>query len=389
LATEVTLQRHAAFDRITTGQPYEAAIDLVTQMAAYPSENRYMADIAGGNMHLLLFTMGWLLTDDQLHFFMTDVLKPKENELHRLIDSIYRLVNPLEEQEYYAYLSTLDELTYSENHYVAVVALYASSNPYISRDMHVGPENRRRMASEYPDLRATTSALRLPIFWLRNAPDRAAMLAQLGRRGEDWFPEAEDTKNLFRNDPLRTNAMELLPPLSSQNGSVYVAGVKRLGEVMNSADDWLDRYAYLRLLEPHVAPKEASRENRDVALAAVEKLSQKSFDEAGNVTVVTPDITRAWKIIAKDARRERDFEKAKRFVELLLTNQKRPVEPFERSLFEETMLDYSKYAERLKEMKQYSEAAEAFTRLANFYPNSAVQTKFLVEASDCMAEASR
>jgi len=388
-ATETMLQRHAAFDMVTAGQPYEAARTLVKQMEAYPPGERQMADVAGGNMHLLLFIIGWLLTEDQRHAFLTEELNTEDSELHRLVESIYRLVNPLEEQQYYDYLNRLDELAHSRNHYVAVVALYASSNPYISRDMLIGPRNRRRLAIEYPDLRATTCALRLPILWLRNAPSRAAMLAQLGRRGTDWFPEFDETNALFRANPFRDKVMELLPPLSHQDAFVYVRGVEALGAAMNAADDWLDRYAYLRLLEPHVAPRAYSSGNRGAALKAIEELAQRALDASGNVTEVTPDITRAWKIIAKDARREAEVEKAKHYVELLLTNQKRPVEPFERSLYEETMLDYSKYAERLRQLRRYAEAAEAYTRLANFYPNSAIQTEFLSEAAECTAEAAK
>jgi len=365
-------RRHRAFRTMTAGYPMEAASDLLNAIRALPTDDPTMVDMASGNLQLLIFDINFLMTEQMRDEFFANVLDTKEREIDAFVVTLHEASIQKTVKELEDYLLRLWKYAQSPNEFIAPIALYLLSNPYYSQDTEAGMVAANQMAARYPHLEATRNMLALPMYDRKSRPDMVGEWIR-AYKGKERVPgKARDRetsgaeKMIAAQDTFISKVEPMVDDLSrSESKHRGVEGLTALIEDEN--EDWRDRYSYIRMLEPEMkAPPGGA------GAQGYWKRIKPTMEVLANRAELTPDVYRARVLLCDVAGAAGQFDEAAYWAERILTEQERLYEHPERILYEEAVKSYIEFAEALEKWHHIEDAARAYERLAEYYPNSAV-----------------
>lgn len=370
--SEFRNQRHEAFRMITAGYPMEAANELLLTIRSLPPDDPALVDTASGNLQLLIFDINFLMTDPMREQFFTKTLNTEKSEIDSFIVTLHEASIQKSVKELEDFLARLWKYSQSSNDFIAAIALYLLSNPYYSQDTEAGMVAANEMATRYPNLEATRNMLSLPIYYRKSRPDMAGEWIRAYQSKEKVPGKARDRqasateKSLAAQDGFISKAEPLVDALSQWETKDF--GVKGLTTLIEDPrENWRDRYSYIRMLEPEMkAPPGGA------GAQGYWSRIKPTMEVLANQGELTPDVYRARVLLCDVAGQAGQFDEAAYWAERILTEQERVYEHPERILYEEAVKSYIEYSECLEDHKLFEEAAKAYERLADYYPNSAL-----------------
>lgn len=373
---EFQVQRAQAHQAMISGDPVGAAESLISGLRGLPTDNPKVTDRASGNYQLLLFDINFLMTDAMRKDYFSRVLNPKGSELDSFIVTLHEASQEKSPEQLEAFLQRLWNYSQSSNQLVAPVALGLLANPYYSADTEIGVVASEQMMSRYPELEATRLVLIVPVYERRDKPAIAGewVRAYLGKPTEAGKARAREVSEAEKSVAVRDDLISKLEsPLDQlSQPETKKKGVEQLVALVTDANEkWQDRYTYLRMLEPEMKAPPGGADAQGYwknIKPAIEELARKEE--------LTPDVFRARVQLCTVAMSGGNFEEASYWAERMLTEQDRLYEYQERILYEEAVKTYQGYAQSLNQYGKPHQAADAYRRLAKYYPNSAL-------AADC------
>ncbi|MBI2421344.1 MAG: hypothetical protein HYV27_00845, partial [Candidatus Hydrogenedentes bacterium] len=151
--------RDAANALFESGQLMEGATRLITGMHALPTDQPALVDPAAGNVQFLIFALEYLMTEEQVNTFTTQVLDTENNEFDNFIANLYNL--QIGQESFGKTITTQDlqQMTASSNVFVRVGTLFILCEPYYFQDPIFVQQHLDILAAEFPTLGVTQEAL--------------------------------------------------------------------------------------------------------------------------------------------------------------------------------------------------------------------------------------
>ncbi|MBI2425573.1 MAG: hypothetical protein HYV27_22300, partial [Candidatus Hydrogenedentes bacterium] len=126
--------RDAANALFESGQLMEGATRLIAGMHALPTDQPALVDPVAGNVQFLVFALEYLMTEEQVNTFTTQVLDTENNEFDNFIANLYNLQIGQESPGKTITTRELHYLTSSSNVFVRVGTLFILCEPYYFQD---------------------------------------------------------------------------------------------------------------------------------------------------------------------------------------------------------------------------------------------------------------
>jgi hypothetical protein len=384
---ELRAQRFQAHQMMVAGYPMQAATDLLSTIRLFPADDPTLMDRAAGTIQLLLFDINLLMTEALREEFFTKILDIEHNEIDAFLITLHDAHRDRTPEETGEFLRSLWEYTQSTNDLIASVALYLLADPYYSKGTEAEMEASRQMVLRYPNLEATRNMLLLPIYDRRDRPAMAgewirAYRGKLQAPGKARDREATDAEMfLAAEDTLMSKLEPLIDDLSHYESKHR--GVDGLIALIEDEDeDWRDRYSYVRMLEPEMkAPPGGA------GAQGYWKRIKPTMEVLANRGELTPDVFRARVMLCNVAGAAGEFEDAAYWAERVLTEQDRLYEHPEHIMWESAIITYANFAKNLANHLRFEDAAQAYERLADRYPNSNLEIRARKLASEVRAKA--
>jgi hypothetical protein len=346
---EPIAEREQARQMVAAGQLRGGCEALVQNMRNWP-DDAAQVDRVEGTIHLLLFSLEYLMDEPSRIKFRDEVLRPEENEMDDLILSgLYlNLDSGLSQEEFQSVARKLVALSTSSRPPVKVLALALLGAPYYFRDSQLGANARQELLANYPDLEISKTVLRAVAYTQREALSTSPSVAlaalqagKLSKRGAE--------------DPV---VVAVRRAAEAQGGQADCAkGAAALVEAVRASEDPYVRYSCLRMLEAFTDTRA-----KGLLVAAYQELK----DKPG-----TPESFNARVSLLRIARKDRDAGATKTHAQALLSLENMPV-LYDRNPYEDLKNEVVQAADDLATLGDSAGAKACLDGLAAKFPGSAL-----------------